>query len=153
MLGVSSWCKGRPPLNLMQWVSQKHWTWSTPVFQNGFQLILASSSAKVTIDRIFNRFGLYPYFSHIVSGEDFPKSKPHPAIFQEAARLSQTPVEHCIVIEDSTNGILAAKAAGMYCIGYDSVNSKLQDYSQANQVIAHFSELNASIIKELKVIK
>ncbi len=121
--------------------------------QNGFQLILASSSAKVTIDRIFNRFGLYPYFSHIVSGEDFPKSKPHPAIFQEAARLSQTPVEHCIVIEDSTNGILAAKAAGIYCIGYDSVNSKLQDYSHANQVIAHFSELNASIIKELKVIK
>jgi beta-phosphoglucomutase len=63
--------------------------------------------------------------------------------------LSQTPVEHCIVIEDSTNGILAAKAAGIYCIGYDSVNSKLQDYSQADQVIAHFSELNAKIIKAL----
>jgi HAD superfamily hydrolase (TIGR01509 family) len=118
---------------------------------NGFQLVLASSSAKVTIDRIFKRFDLYPYFSHIVSGEDFPKSKPHPAIFEEAARLSQTPVENCVVIEDSTNGILAAKAAGIYCIGYDSVNSKFQDYSQADRVIAHFSELNAGIIKELKV--
>jgi HAD superfamily hydrolase (TIGR01509 family) len=118
---------------------------------NGFQLVLASSSAKVTIDRIFKRFDLYPYFSHIVSGEDFPKSKPHPAIFEEAARLSQTPVENCVVIEDSTNGILAAKAAGIYCIGYDSVNSKFQDYSQADRVIAHFSELNAGIIKELIV--
>lgn len=117
----------------------------------GIQLVLASSSAKVTIDRIFRRFNLYPYFSHIVSGEDFPKSKPHPAIFLEAARLAQSPIENCVVIEDSTNGILAAKAAGIYCIGYDSVNSKLQDYSQADRVIAHFSELNAGIIKELNV--
>jgi len=116
---------------------------------NGFQLVLASSSAKITIDRIFNRFGLYSYFSHIVSGEDFPKSKPHPAIFEAAAQLAQTPVENCIVIEDSTNGVLAAKAAGIYCIGYDSVNSKLQDYSQADRVIAHFSELNAEMVRKL----
>lgn len=116
---------------------------------NGMQLILASSSAKVTIDRIFRRFGLYPYFSHIVSGEDFPKSKPDPAIFVEAVRLSGETAERCVVIEDSTNGIKAAKAAGIYTIGYDSVNSKLQDYSQADMVIKHFGELNAMRIKNL----
>jgi len=118
---------------------------------SGIQLVLGSSSAKVTINRIFNRFDLHKYFSHIVSGEDFPKSKPHPAIFQHAAFLSQTPVENCIVIEDSTNGILAAKAAGIYCIGYDSVNSKLQDYSKADRVISHFNELNFEIIKNISV--
>jgi HAD superfamily hydrolase (TIGR01509 family) len=110
--------------------------------QKGMQLVLASSSAKVTINRIFNRFDLHQYFTHIVSGEDFPKSKPHPAIFEHAAFLSDTPRENCIVIEDSTNGILAAKAAGIYCIGYDSVNSKMQDYSKADEVISHFSELS-----------
>lgn len=109
---------------------------------SGMQLILASSSAKVTINRIFNRFGLHKYFSHIVSGEDFPKSKPHPAIFQHAAMLAQTPVENCVVIEDSTNGIKAAKAAGIYCIGYDSFHSKMQDYSLADKVISHFNELD-----------
>ncbi|MBL7886775.1 MAG: HAD family hydrolase [Flavobacterium sp.] len=118
---------------------------------NGIQLVLGSSSAKVTINRIFNRFNLHQYFAHIVSGEDFPKSKPHPAIFQHAAHLAQTPVENCIVIEDSTNGILAAKAAGIYCIGYDSFHSKMQDYSKADQVIRHFNELSFEKVKNLKV--
>ena len=112
------------------------------LYKNGIQLILASSSSKVTIERIFKRFNLHLYFSHIVSGEDFPKSKPHPAIFLHAASLSIAPKENCIVIEDSTNGIKAAKAAGIYCIGYDSPNSKLRDYSLADSVISHFNELN-----------
>lgn len=107
----------------------------------GKQLILASSASKVTIERVFNRFNLHPYFSHIVSGEDFPQSKPNPAIFIEAVRLSNSSKEQCIIIEDSTNGIQAAKAAGVYCVGYKSENSKNQDYSLADQVIQHFSEL------------
>lgn len=118
--------------------------------QNDMQLILASSSANVTIQRIFNRFDLNKYFTHKVSGEDFPKSKPHPAIFQKAAELAQTSVEHCIVIEDSTNGIMAAKAAGIYCVGYDSFHSKLQDYSLADKVISHFNELSFEKIRFIK---
>ena len=118
--------------------------------QNGMQLILASSSAKVTIERIFKRFGLHKYFSHIVSGEDFPKSKPHPAIFEKAAALSGMPKENCIVIEDSTNGIKAAKAAGLYCIGYDSEHSKLQDLSEADIIVRHFDELDFTTISRLQ---
>jgi beta-phosphoglucomutase-like phosphatase (HAD superfamily) len=64
--------------------------------------------------------------------------------------LAQTPVTNCIVIEDSTNGILAAKAAGIYCVGYDSFHSKMQDYSKADKVIKHFNELSFEWIKDLK---
>lgn len=110
--------------------------------QNNIQLILATSSAKVTIHRIFTRFELFPYFSHIVSGEDFPKSKPDPSIFIHAASLSDAPKENCVVIEDSTNGIQAAKSAGLYCFGYDSEHSKLQDLSLADNIIKHFDEVN-----------
>lgn len=112
------------------------------LFRNGMQLVLASSASKVTIERVFNRFGLHRYFSHIVSGEDFPKSKPHPAIFEHAASLSIASKENCLVIEDSTNGIKASKAAGIFCIGYNSLHSKLQDLSQADVVINHFDELS-----------
>ena len=119
------------------------------LYANGMQLVLASSSAKATINRVFDRFDLHKYFKHIVSGEDFPKSKPHPAIFQHAAFLAQTAVENCIVIEDSTNGILAAKAAGIYCIGYDSFHSKMQDYSKADKVIRDFKELSYNSISQL----
>jgi HAD superfamily hydrolase (TIGR01509 family) len=117
--------------------------------ENGFELILASSASKVTIDRVFRRFELHPYFSHIVSGEDFPKSKPHPAIFEFAALLSKAPKENCIVIEDSTNGVLAAKAAGIYCVGYNSIHSKLQDLSKADKIINNFNELDYNIIANL----
>lgn len=109
---------------------------------NGMQLIVASSASKVTIDRVFTRFNLHQYFTHIVSGEDFPNSKPHPAIFEFAAGLSVAPKENCIVIEDSTNGVVAAKAAGIFCVGYNSEHSKMQDLSKADIIINHFDELS-----------
>jgi len=109
---------------------------------NGIQLIVASSASKVTIERVFKRFNLHQYFTHIFSVEDFPNSKPHPAIFEHAAMLSKDQIENCIVIEDSTNGIIAAKAAGIFCVGYDSIHSKNQDLSLADIVITHFNELS-----------
>lgn len=118
--------------------------------ENGMQLILASSASKSTIQRVFNRFDLHQYFTHTVSGEDFPKSKPHPAIFLHAASLSQAPKEHCIVIEDSTNGIQASKAAEIFCIGYHSENSKHQDLSLADYIIHHFDEIDFAKIKGIK---
>lgn len=110
----------------------------------GIQLILASSASNSTINRVFNRFDLNQYFTHKVSGEDFPKSKPDPAIFLHAASLSIAPKENCVVIEDSTNGVIAAKAADIYCIGYDSFNSKNQDLSLADRVIKRFDEIDVN---------
>ena len=121
------------------------------LYANGIQLILASSASKVTIDRVFTRFNLHQYFSAIVSGEDFPQSKPNPAIFEHAASLSIAPKENCIIIEDSTNGVKAAKGAGIFCIGYRSQNSKGQDLSEASLVVDHFNELNAVKISQLSV--
>ncbi|MBL7869389.1 MAG: HAD family hydrolase [Flavobacterium lindanitolerans] len=120
------------------------------LYHNGIQLIVASSASKVTIERVFNRFKLHQYFSDIVSGEDFPKSKPHPAIFEYAASLAIGKKDECIVIEDSTNGVEASVAAGIFCIGYRSANTKLQDLSKADRIINHFNELNAEKIKNLK---
>ncbi|WP_367770657.1 HAD family hydrolase [Flavobacterium sp. WC2421] len=118
--------------------------------QKGMQLILASSASKVTIERVFNRFKLHDYFTHIVSGEDFPKSKPHPAIFEHAASLSVAPKDNCIVIEDSTNGIKAAKAAGIFCVAYNSFHSKDQDLSEADVIINHFSDINFETVSQYK---
>lgn len=118
--------------------------------KEGMQLILASSASNVTIGRVFRRFNLDQYFTHIVSGEDFPKSKPDPAIFEHAASLSVARKENCIVIEDSTNGVQAAKAAGIYCVGYNSIHSKLQDLSAADVIINHFNELDYGTVTQYK---
>jgi HAD superfamily hydrolase (TIGR01509 family) len=117
--------------------------------ENGMQLILASSASKVTIERVFSRFKLHQYFTHVVSGEDFPKSKPHPAIFEHAASLSIAPKENCIVIEDSTNGVRASKAAGILCVGYNSIHSKDQDLSEADIIINHFNEMDFEEVKKM----
>lgn len=117
---------------------------------NGFELILASSASKSTISRVFNRFQLHDYFTHKVSGEDFPKSKPDPAIFLHAASLSQHTKEECVIIEDSTSGVKAACAAGIYCIGYNSENSKLQNLEGASTFVDDFFKIDAQFIKVLK---
>lgn len=117
---------------------------------NGIQMILASSASKVTIDRVFRRFNLHQYFSHIVSGEDFPKSKPDPAIFVHAAKLSGNIREECIVIEDSTNGVKAANAANIFCIGYRSFHSKLQNLDTADMVISKFSEIDSAKVRAIQ---
>ena len=118
--------------------------------QNDIELILASSASKGTIERVFNRFELNDFFSHKVSGEDFPKSKPDPTIFVHAASLSKNQKDECIVIEDSTNGVKAAVGAGIYCLGYTSENSKLQNLDGASVLVNDFREINARFIKELK---
>ena len=120
------------------------------LYNNGIELILASSASKSTIDRVFNRFELNQYFTHKVSGENFPKSKPDPAIFIHAADLAKSNHEECIVIEDSTNGVEAAVRANLYCLGYKSENSKKQKLDKANSIVDDFNVIDAAFIKELK---
>lgn len=119
------------------------------LYKSDFQLILASSASKSTISRVFQRFELFPYFTDLVSGEDFPKSKPDPAIFLHAASLAHCPIDQCVIIEDSTNGVRAAKAAGILCIAYHSQNSKYQNLEGADLFVRDFSEINSKIIRTL----
>ncbi|TNJ42427.1 HAD family phosphatase [Tamlana fucoidanivorans] len=108
---------------------------------NGLTLVLASSAAMISINQIFDRFDLNQYFVAKLSGGDLKDSKPHPEIFIKAAEASGFSQNECMVIEDSTNGIEAAKGAGIYCVGYDSFHSKNQDYSKADLVIKDFNEI------------
>lgn len=110
-------------------------------YDNDLTLVLASSASMPNINRIFERFDLNQYFKAKISGADLKASKPHPEIFIKAAQLAEKPKDNCMVIEDSTNGIAAAHAAGIYCVGYKSPHSTDQDYSKANKVISRFEEI------------
>ncbi|WP_250436556.1 HAD family hydrolase [Hanstruepera flava] len=122
-------------------------------YNNNLTLILASSASMFTIDNVFSRFELNPFFKAKLSGADLKASKPHPEIFINATEASGYKKENCIVIEDSTNGIKAAHSAGIYCVGYKSLHSKNQNYSLANKVISDFKEIdypNASKLLQSK---
>lgn len=107
----------------------------------GLTLVLASSATMENIDNIFNRFDLNQYFVAKLSGADLKASKPHPEIFENAAKASGFDRDKCMVIEDSTNGIKAAKDAEIFCVGYNHLQSSDQDYSLADLVVHDFKAL------------
>lgn len=117
--------------------------------ENGLTLVLASSASMGTINSVFTRFDLDKYFIAKLSGADLKESKPHPEIFLKAAEISGYEKKHCLVIEDSTNGIKAANAAEIFCVGYKSIHSKNQDYSKANLVINNFEEITYNKAQKL----
>jgi len=118
-------------------------------FDNNITLVLASSASMTNIERIFEKFDLNKYFKSRISGADLKESKPNPEIFVKAAKLSGHSKDECIVIEDSTNGIIAAKSAGIYCVGYNSFNSKNQNYDNADLVISSLNEINFKKVSKL----
>ncbi|MGC4128475.1 MAG: HAD family phosphatase [Bergeyella sp.] len=118
-------------------------------FDNNITLILASSAHINTINWVFEKFDLEKYFSGKISGAALKESKPHPEIFLIAAEMSGKPKENCMVIEDSTNGIVAARRAGIFCAAYKSEHSKMQDYALADVVVSDFTELELEKFKNI----
>ncbi|WP_395091983.1 HAD family hydrolase [Vaginella massiliensis] len=112
------------------------------VYQNhGIQMVLASSASMNTINWVFEKFDIGKYFLAKVSGDELMESKPNPEIFEIGAKFFDHDKSNCMVIEDSTNGFLAAKGAGIFCAAYRSKNTHLQDYSIANIIVDKYEEL------------
>ena len=103
-------------------------------------ICIASSGLMKNIKLILSKLDVEAYFSHIVSGEMPKKGKPAPDIFLLAASHFDVSPEHCLVIEDSRNGTLAAKAAGMTCIGYINEGSGNQDLSKADIIVNYLAD-------------
>lgn len=117
--------------------------------KNGFTLALASSSPRQQIDYILERFDMKDFFMTTVSGEEVENGKPDPDIFLKAASRAGVKPHVCTVIEDSFNGITAAKKAGMKSIGFINPASGSQDLIGADLMIRSFQELSPARILAL----
>jgi HAD superfamily hydrolase (TIGR01509 family) len=81
-----------------------------------FTLALASSSARILIDQVLATAGLTDEFRVTLSTEEVPRGKPAPDVYLEAVRrLGLTPAD-CAAVEDSSNGLRSAAAAGLTVI-------------------------------------
>jgi len=110
---------------------------------------IASSSPRIFIEAVIDKIGVSDYFSVWVSGEEVEKSKPEPDVFFKCAQVLGIEPENCLVIEDSRNGTIAAKKAGMKCIGFQNVNSGNQDLSMADLIVPNMREVNLGRMKSL----
>lgn len=109
---------------------------------SGFRIGLASSSSRFFIEAVITSLGIAGYFEAVASGEEVALSKPAPDVFLRAAELLGVKPEHCVVIEDSANGVRAAKAAGMRCIGFVNLNSGMQDLAAADLIVEAIGEID-----------
>jgi HAD superfamily hydrolase (TIGR01509 family) len=109
---------------------------------------LASSSNRELIDLVLDLTGLGRFFRVTVSSEEVPRGKPAPDVYLEAARRLGLPPEHCAAVEDSRNGIRAAKAAGMRVIAIPNEHYPPGEeaLALADVTLGSLAELTRSIV-------
>lgn len=108
---------------------------------------LASSGSREKILFNLRSAGIEELFPMIVSGEDFHRGKPDPEIFLCAAERLGLPSHRCAIIEDSINGLKAARAARGLAIGVANTfpSDKLEPF--ADVVVQSLEELSASLLE------
>jgi mannitol-1-/sugar-/sorbitol-6-/2-deoxyglucose-6-phosphatase len=120
--------------------------------RSGLRMALASSSPYVIIDAVLDTFGLRSAFEVIHSAEEETRGKPEPDVYLTAARKLGVDPADSLALEDSPNGVLAAKAAGMKCIAVpEPVHRHDPRLARADAVIDGLEEFDADLLKRLGV--
>ena len=110
-----------------------------------FLLAVVTGSYREHFDIIMRRTGLQHYFDFFVTCEDTVAHKPDPAPYLRALELSQKDKEYCLVLEDSGNGSLAAKAAGLTCYAIPDEMTRSHDFSHADKILGSIREVPALV--------
>lgn len=125
-----SWCpNGHPP------VKEGAEALLSALRQKGVPLALATSTRSEVVMPELAAAGLRDFFSVVICGDQISRSKPAPDIFLAAAASLGAPPEDCFVIEDSFNGIRAARAAGTRPIMVPDVVPPDEEMAEKAEVI------------------
>ena len=108
---------------------------------HGYRLAVASSSAPELIRVTVDRLDLAVELREQVSGLEVGRGKPAPDVFLEAARRLRVTPGECLVVEDSRNGLLAARAAGMACAAVPCPATRHEDFAEADIRLGALPEL------------
>lgn len=119
----------------------------TELKNHHFKLAVASASLRDFIENVLQALKLKNMFDSITSSEEVRNGKPAPDVFLLAAKRLNVEPKECVVIEDSINGMIAAKTAGMKCIGYVRESTKKQ--YPTDIIIKKFSEIDSEKIQKL----
>lgn len=106
------------------------------------KMAIASSSEYNRIQMVLDKMQVTECFDGVVSGMLVQHPKPAPDTFLEAAKLLELQPDECIVIEDSYNGMKAAKAAGMTCIKYENADNTQISNENADYIIQGYEDID-----------
>jgi len=110
-------------------------------------IAIASSGELTWINIALERLNMRGVFPLIVMAADVGVGKPDPAVYLETARRMGVKPEECIALEDSTNGIKSATAAGITCIAIKHPWGYPQDLSQADRIVESMDEVTMELLE------
>jgi HAD superfamily hydrolase (TIGR01509 family) len=112
--------------------------------ERSYRVAVASSTPLQQVYAILESAGIRDQFEVIVSGEmdEVREGKPAPDIFLYTAELLNLPPRNCLVLEDSSPGVIAASTAGMRVVAVPNEATRTSDFSQADLVIESLAQLD-----------
>jgi HAD superfamily hydrolase (TIGR01509 family) len=113
----------------------------------GLTLAVASSSSMGWVTEHLERLGLLDRFSAISTSEGGVPAKPDPEVYRQALQAIGVEASDAIAFEDSSNGIAAAKAAGLYCIAVPNRMTTGLDLSAADEIVPSFLDLDLDLLR------
>jgi HAD superfamily hydrolase (TIGR01509 family) len=116
-----------------------------------WRLGVASSSNRPIIDLVLDRMGVRDCFAAVVSSEEEANGKPAPDVYLAVARELRVDPKGCVAIEDSTNGIKSAVAAGMRTIAVPNRQFRPDDdvLASAAVVVSSLAEVTVDLVASL----
>ncbi|MFS0862416.1 HAD family hydrolase [Fredinandcohnia sp. 179-A 10B2 NHS] len=114
----------------------------------GLKVGLASSSTYQWVSTHLKTLGLFEYFECIRTSDDVEIVKPDPTLYIEAAKCLGVSPEECLVFEDSANGALAAKRAGMYCVIVPNAVTKDLEFCEVDDRLESMAEIELKLLIE-----
>jgi len=120
------------------------------VHDAGLPIAIASSSSVELIRAVVDRLDIDRYIQTICSADDEAEGKPHPAVYLTTARYLGVSPGACLAFEDSPNGVLSAKGAGMTCIAIPDPNLAADPrFDGADLHLASLCELTPRLLREV----
>ncbi len=106
----------------------------------GLKTAVASSAERAWVEGHLRRLGILDLFDYIRTSEDVIHAKPYPDLYLSVLEGLGISSHEAIAIEDSPNGIRAAKAAGIYCVAFPNEISRKLDLSDADLLLNSLAE-------------
>jgi HAD superfamily hydrolase (TIGR01509 family) len=113
--------------------------------EQGIGLTVASSSSRRWVQGWLERLGVYDRFTGVFTRTDGYPVKPDPALFEAARLCMGLPREACLIVEDSENGTIAARNAGIPCVAIPNRMTAQSDFSRASYQCSSLSALLAQL--------
>jgi HAD superfamily hydrolase (TIGR01509 family) len=121
--------------------------------EGGVKLFVCSTSHRESVETLLRRnYGEEPrsWFTGLFCGDAVPRKKPAPDIYLLAADSCGLDPRRCFVVEDSRNGLLAAKGAGMHCLITQSCYTAEEDFSEADLVATSLGDPGGEVSRVIR---